>query len=211
MSLKIKVCKKIKAQCDNTKDVFVSTTLEILDDTKQPIKCETSGIGNKLNLNCFWDRHPIKGRVIQCPIRFKPKQIVKTYKHNVSNEDYTIKENVVSSSELKSSVFQIIPANLEVADAFCSFSCCLSWIQSLKGFDPTYDQSEMILMKLWREENKKNHFDVLKPAPSWRTLIEYGGTMTIDTFRNECSRTEFIYQGTILDTKYLFSKNVLMC
>lgn len=204
-SLKIKVCPKIKAQCDNTQEgtTLVSTTLEILDDSKQPIKCEILGVGSK-PLNCFWDRHPIKGTVIRCPLRFKPKQIVKTYKHNVSNEDYTIKENVVSSSEINSrTAFSIIPSNLEVADAFCSFSCCLSWIQSLKA-DPTYDQSEMILMKLWREQHSKEH---LKPAPSWRTLIEYGGIMTIDTFRNECSRTEFVYQGTILDTKHLFSKN----
>ncbi len=32
------------------------------------------------------------GLVIRCPLRYKPKQIVKVYKSDVSQEEYTIKK-----------------------------------------------------------------------------------------------------------------------
>lgn len=202
MSVRIRVSKKVRAQCESSE--ATTKQVEILDDTKQPVKCDVIGGVSNGVVHCFWDRHPIKEKYIQCPIRAKPKQIVKEYKHNISNEDYTIKENIVSSSKIKPNLFKVIPESLEVADTFCSFSCCLAWIQFHK-FDPLYDQSEMLLLKLWREAGHTvdEHLD---PAPSWRLLSGYGGSMSIEAFRSRCSRTEFTYRGTILETKHLFSK-----
>ncbi len=78
-------------------------------------------------------------------MRYKPKQIVKVYKSDVSQEEYTIKENVVKFQNDIGN-FKTITDNLEVTDAFCSFNCCLAWIRDNKH-DRRYDESECYYKK----------------------------------------------------------------
>lgn len=200
MSLKIKVSKKVKKQCDDVK-----LQIEIMDETKQPIKCDVSYSCETQALSCFWDRHKINGLIIRCPLKYKPKQVVKIYRSDVSKEEYTIKENITKShadtlvnSEIKGGL-QILDDNFEVSDAFCSFNCCLAWIKDNKH-DRRYDQSEMLLHKI----NGNN----LNPAPHWRTLIAYGGNLTIEEFRQNFQKNEYQYNGTVLDTGFLFSQKL---
>ncbi len=116
-----------------------------MDETKRSILCEVSHCSIEKEIHCFWDRHKITGLVIRCPLRYKPKQIVKVYKSDVSQEEYTIKENVVKFQNDIGN-FKTITDNLEVTDAFCSFNCCLAWIRDNKH-DRRYDESEMLLQK----------------------------------------------------------------
>lgn len=180
--------------------------VEILDEAKQSISCEIS-FPNTSNLHCFWDRHKITDDVIRCPLRYKPKQIVKVYKSEISKEQYTIKENVVKfpSSESKHANLKTIPESLEVSDAFCSFNCCLSWIRDNKH-DRKYDQSEMLLHTLFKNATKTHK--QLIPSPHWRTLIVYGGFQTIEQFRSKIQKTIYTYNGPILNTGFLFSKQL---
>ncbi len=81
MSLKIKVSKKVKNQCESTRTI--KSQVEIMDETKRSILCEVSHCSIEKEIHCFWDRHKITGLVIRCPLRYKPKQIVKVYKSDV--------------------------------------------------------------------------------------------------------------------------------
>jgi hypothetical protein len=212
MSLKIKVSKKIKNQCES--DRTIKSQIEI-----KKVLCDTSrcsGVEEEIKekINCFWDRNRINGPVIRCPLRYKPKQIVKVYKSEISKEEYTIKENVVKfpclenkKKEPGTNDLQTIQDVLEVTDAFCSFNCCLAWIRDNKH-DRRYDQSEILLHKIFRDISNSK---ILNPSPHWRTLIEYGGTMSIEEFRDQTTNVEFTYRGPILDNVYLFSKKFNIC
>jgi hypothetical protein len=229
MSLTIKVSKKIKNQCDTSR--IIKSQVEIMDETKKSVICEISHCPSSRensfckndrvvakqskegNVSCFWDRHKIVGMIVKCPLRYKPKQIVKVYKSEISKEEYTIKENVVKFQNQQN--FSMIPDNLEVTDAFCSFNCCLAWIRDNKH-NRRYDQSEMLLHKIYKTimtENSVNEEDFIRltPAPDWRTLVEYGGSLSIDEFRKNTIKTKFTYNGTILDTGYLYSKRINIC
>jgi hypothetical protein len=223
MSLTFKVSKKIKNQCES--DRSIKLQVEVMDETKQSLLCDVSHCSlpvtssgaknlNKHAINCFWDRHKINGVIVRCPLRYKPKQVVKVYKSEVSKEEYTIKENVVKfpvPSKLSlvngnKNIFQTISDNLEVTDAFCSFNCCLAWIRDNKH-DRRYDQSEMLLHKIFRE----NESGSLNPSPHWRTLSGYGGVLSIEEFRGKTLLAKFSYKGPILDTGYLFSRKLNIC
>jgi hypothetical protein len=78
-------------------------TFSYLDESKKTHKCLLSMIDLKtglnvkeLNYNCFWDRHPIDGNPIGCPINYIPKQIQKTFFSHISKDTYIIRENVPS-------------------------------------------------------------------------------------------------------------------
>ncbi len=57
MSLKIKVSKKVKNQCESTRTI--KSQVEIMDETKRSILCEVSHCSLKKKFIVFWDR-PIK-------------------------------------------------------------------------------------------------------------------------------------------------------
>jgi hypothetical protein len=214
MSLTLRVSKKIKNQCESSR--VKKSQVEIMDETKRSVLCEISHCTDgetpstsKDNINCFWDRHKINGVVVRCPLRYKPKQIVKVYKSEISKEEYTIKENVVKFQDNIN--FSTITDNLEVTDAFCSFNCCLAWIRDNKH-DRRYDQSEMLLRKIFKTTSDSNvESKHLSPSPHWRNLIEYGGALSIYEFREKTLKIKFTYNGPILDTGYLFSKKINIC
>jgi hypothetical protein len=154
--------------------------------------------------HCFWDRHIITSdKAVVCPIRYKPKQIVKIYKSEISNDVYTIKENV--PSDLQTGSFKVINEQYETDGLFCSLNCCLAFIKDNKH-DIRYNHSEVLLYK--------NLKQTIVPAPHWRTLIEYGGTLTIKEFR----KFLYTYQGNdytleegeddVRSTCYLYTKVV---
>jgi len=182
----------------------MANTITVTDDiTKLPVACMVSKCADKA-LNCFWDRHPIAGPVIKCPIRYKPKQLIKMYTDSISNENYTIKENCIQSDQSSDDKYLYIDSHYETMDAFCSFSCCLAWIRAMKH-DYTYSQSEILLYKMWNEHNTNTP---LHPAPSWRLLIPYGGTMTIDEFRS--CRDVVQLKTMVLDNMHLFESHAVI-
>jgi len=181
--------------------------IDIIDNDKQIHSCTI--LNN--NKKCFWDKHDITSKcIISCPLKLKPPQIIKIYKHPVSNERYTIKENVSTSIEMQGidakhliDKYLSIEKQIEAVDTFCSFNCCLSYILD-NQHDPTFINSENILRYMWDEicPNIK-----LVPAPSWRLIEGFGGNMSIQEFRNHTTlEKNYIINGSILEKHYLSSR-----
>jgi hypothetical protein len=146
--------------------------IEFYDETRKLVKCTTSDPSQ--SKVCYWDHHPFDGQKIACPIRYKPKQVVKTYKSEISNENYTIKENIAGNEHHSQSIISEV---YEVDGMFCSPNCCLAFIQDNKH-NRLYDRSELLLYKTLELGSTP-----INPAPHWRALIQYGGTLTIKEFR----------------------------
>lgn len=71
-----------------------------------------------------------------------------------------------------------------VKGCFCSIACLLSYdkssLRKLSNSDNSYSLIRFMYTKLYG----KSAFDKLIPAPPRESLIEFGGTLTIDEFRN---------------------------
>lgn len=188
----------------NIRNAFVRNTSSITftNSLKQPIKCITSD--SSLARVCFWDRHPFNHKGIQCPISYKPKQLVKVYKSDVSKEEYTIKENVPyhKATDGSDSAMSLDSSEYEFDGKFCSYACCLAYIRANKH-DPLYTHSETLLFQIFRAENNHNNktLKVPLPAPHWRLLIDYGGPLTITDFRKSFSDRVFVYHNYISNLK----------
>lgn len=180
--------------------------MQFFDETRKIVECILSN-PNK-SMVCYWDHNPLVKTAIYCPIRYKPKQIVKTYTSEISNEKYTIKENIPTDQTVSSACedgMSVIPEEYEVDGIFCSPNCCLAFILDNKH-NKLYDQSEMLLYK-----NLTASAGAISPAPHWRMLKEYGGSMDIKDFRKSFKSNEISVQvGTTLEpTKilcYLYTK-----
>ena len=79
--------------------------------------------------------------------------------------------------------------NYIVDGIYCSFNCVLAQINSTYNY--LYEDSNRLLCNFYKdifdEELKKE----LKEAPNWRLLKEYGGTKTIEEFRDNFNRIEY--------------------
>jgi hypothetical protein len=172
-----------------------------LDESKKTHKCIISMIDFKtklnakeLNYNCFWDRNPIDGEPIGCPINYIPKQIQKTFFSHISKDTYFIRENVVSDSNIQDE--GIVTLNndyYETDGAFCSFECCLAFILDNKH-NRMYDMSQMLLTKIYNKLNNTKAMTI-SPASSWRVLKEYGGHMPIEKLRSNFGKIDYDYSG----------------
>lgn len=184
--------------------------ISFLDEAKRPKKCiptmlSTLGdfLPEKTEIKCFWCRNDFNTAPIGCPLRYVPSNIEKTYISEITKDKYTIKENLGKSSfpidmqpndkiEYKINTMDYY----ETDGIFCSFNCLLSYIlENTKN--PMYRNSRNLLYKLY--------FDIfgyhpkeLIPAPSWRLLQEYGGPLSITTFRKSFNKLEYIDNGKII-------------
>lgn len=149
---------------------------------------------------CFWDKHEFIGTGIKCPIFYKPKQIVRRKK------EYYINRNVARIDEInKIGIDQIIKEEIYYDDIFCSVQCCLAWIDD-HHYDPKYQNSRYILQNEISDSeahgvracdlNNARSVGIQK-ANHWRTLIAFGGFLTITEFRKHNK----IYE--IEDVQYL--------
>ena len=172
-----------------------------LDESKKTHKCIISMIDFKtklnakeLNYNCFWDRNPIDGEPIGCPINYIPKQIQKTFFSHISKDTYFIRENVVSDSKIQEE--GIVTLNndyYETDGAFCSFECCLAFILDNKH-NRMYDMSQMLLTKIYNKLNNTKAMTI-SPASSWRVLKEYGGHTSVEKLRSNFGKIDYDYSG----------------
>jgi len=196
----------------------VPETYSFLDDAKKLHKCNISMIDFKStnefdkssSYHCFWDRHLIPSHIspIGCPIKYIHSQASKSYFSEISKDNYTIKENITSSKNVDLSIVDIIDKNYYITDGiFCSFNCCMAFLLDNKS-SSFYNQSEMLLFKLYHDIFS-NYPSLIESAPHWRNLLEYGGYLTIDTFRNNFNKVEYINHGVILNTPKLQSAGIL--
>ena len=176
---------------------------------------------------CYWCRHKFDSASIGCPIKYISKKAVKNYYSEVSKDFYTIKENItrnrsqmlntnkskfvftnIDSPSFPSSSENTAPSsctiNINNKDyystdgIFCSFNCCKAFIKENKH-NKLYENADILLSKLYQDMyNVKNI--VINPSPHWRLLIEYGGYLTIQQFRDNFNKTTYESHGVIRNT-----------
>lgn len=204
--------------------------ISFLDETKRLYQCHISMIDFKsgedvknLKYCCYWCRHKFESTSIGCPIKYISKKAVKNYFSEVSKDFYTIKENITRQrsqmihtnkskfvfGQIDTTVDAPPPAssctiNINHQDyystdgIFCSFNCCKAFIKENKH-NKLYESSDVLLSKLYHDMyNVKNI--VINPSPHWRLLIEYGGYLTIQQFRDNFNKTTYESHGVIRNT-----------
>jgi hypothetical protein len=178
-------------------DLLKTTSINFIDDSKHTRKCQISVI-NSTNNNCFWCRHPIPKNVVGvgCPINHIPAYVVKTYFSEISKDNFSIKEYVTNSKidDIDKTDTRITSETndiYEVDGIFCSFNCCLAFINDNKH-NTVYKKSEFYLLSCYKAYTGT---DDIKPAPSWRLLSEYGGSLSITEFRESFGYVEYINHG----------------
>lgn len=89
---------------------------------------------------------------------------------------------------------------------FCSFNCVMAYIEENKD-KPLYRLSESLILKMYNDVF--NNPVCITPAPHWRLLLEHGGHLTIENFRNEFNNSEYIDHGlTFLPIGKMFEKKI---
>jgi hypothetical protein len=178
-----------------------------------------------LSYYCYWCRHKFDSASIGCPIKYIAKKAVKNYYSEVSKDYYTIKEDITRKrsqmihSQQNKFVFTQIDGgaagatpgtvgscsiNINNKDyystdgIFCSFNCCKAFIKDNKH-NKLYENSDMLLNKMYQDMYDVKSI-VINPAPHWRLLVEYGGYLTIQQFRDNFNKTTYESHGVIRNT-----------
>ena len=203
-------------------DILVSQrapeVISFLDESKYMRKCDVSMVDVSTNkplpkkqYSCFWCRHPIPENnvPIGCPIKYVPHQAVKTYYSELTKDRYVIKQNITDKradilSETKDRRMSMINRGYYVTDgAFCSFNCCMAYIGENKR-QTTYKESTMLLLKMYNNIHDEKVNKII-PAHHWRKLEAYGGNLTVEQFRNNFNKVEYVDYG---DTINLFQRRI---
>ena len=168
-----------------------------LDETKKNHECVLSTIKhNELDkyTHCFWCRHSFDTLPIGCPIKFEHSYILKKFYSHITKNWYTLKESVSEKQLItylnQPDKYKIINRNYYITDGvFCSFNCCLAFIND-NQHNKLYNNSLQLLNQFFYAIFKKEM--TLDLANNWRLLKEYGGTQTIDEFRNNFKKISYI-------------------
>lgn len=151
------------------------------------------------DLCCFWCRHPFSTTPIGCPIQYVPQRLEKKIQCD-HKDDVVIRENISKAT------FKTIESHIDhsfinqecyfrVDGVFCSFPCCLAFIQDGGQKDNgLYAQSRCLLSLMHRQcfPESSSSSTIISPAPSWRLLKCYGGDMDIQQFRASFQNTDYV-------------------
>jgi len=180
--------------------------MSFLDESKISRKCNISFIDFKnKNYKCFWDKNPLPENCypLGCPIKYIPNRVYKNYISEITKEKYTISENITEQRcfEIKfkkDKKFEIEENDVYETDGiFCSFNCCIAYINDMENKqNPMYKNSESLLLKIYYDIFGNNLNDMI-PAPHWRTLNDFGGQLSIEDFRNNFNKIEYVDHGII--------------
>lgn len=173
-------------------------TLSFMDEARKVHKCMLSKIDfqNSQDYCCFWDRYPLGNQSINsigCPIVHVPNVISRTYFSEITKEKFMVKESVTTNQIISPDIYVKLEPNdfYETDGIFCSFNCCLAFIRENKH-NILYKNSELLLFRIHNDffGNTKVY-----PAPSWRILKMFGGTVDIVSFRQNFSKVDYEGKG----------------
>lgn len=180
------------------------STFSYLDESKKEHQCILTMIAHdthdnlpeKTSICCFWCHHSFDTKPLGCPIQYVPHRIVKDYYSEITKDNYTLRENI-TSHQLKqnSNHYGKHKMNMVVRDyyttdgIFCSFNCCLAFIQHHHN-DPLYRYSENLLSHI-HSQTFGSQAQPITPAPSWRLLKTYGGSISIEDFRKNFYKIDY--------------------
>jgi hypothetical protein len=166
---------------DEKNDKCLITMLDWINKDKFPLKTD------KL---CFWCKHSFQTKPIGCPIKFINNRIEKSYISHITKDKYFMKENLTKNKLLhvlgiKQEYIEIKPIETEyyLTDGiFCSFNCIIAFIDE-NSHDFLYNESKMLTFNMYKDTLNKETKKI-KPAPHWRLLKSFGGSLSIEEFRN---------------------------
>lgn len=170
-------------------------SLNFVDETRKMHHCLISSIdfSSGKKYCCFWDRHTFTTQPLACPIKYVPNVVSRTYFSEITKDKFTVKESIFPDQEIDKSIEVRKETNdyYETDGIFCSWNCMWAFILDNKK-NPMYADSEYLFTRFM--------FDVMKisrviPAPHWRLLEEYGGTLTIEKFRESFTNVEYENKG----------------
>lgn len=178
--------------------------ISFVNEDKIPCKCvvHTPNLNSTGKLSCYWCRNPIPMGIkpLGCPIRYVPNQIIKTYFSEFSKDFYKIKENILNTKFLEINKlsnddnYVFVENGYYILDGiFCSFNCCMAYIEDNSELS-LFKNSHTLLLKFYNDIFSDNLKEI-DPAPHWKKLVEYGGELTIDQFRNNFSKIDYIQHG----------------
>lgn len=192
---------------DITKDNLKSSYFSYIDEAKNDHICIITmkdvilnkELPVKTDIHCFWCRHNFSSRPIGCPITFKNTRLYKKYYSEITKNNYCLQETI-STKQLEDSKdskndnyysLEIQPSNYYLTDGiFCSFNCCFAFIDFNK-LNPLYSQSLNLLKKMYYDLFPNYDISLMK-APHWRLLKDYGGELSIEEFRKNFYKVEYI-------------------
>lgn len=195
--------------CELSVEKGTPELVSFLDEAKKMHSCTVSMIDmttgthtGMLRYYCFWDKHPFKSRGIGCPIRYVPSQITKKYHSEISNNTYTIKENITRGRR-KTLKGKNTPVDLgehyDTDGIFCSFDCCEAYIEDNKR-KPLYRNSKRLLARMYNDLRGTTSV-VIPKARHWRRLKVFGGDLDITQFREGFNKIESKEHGVYRNPK----------
>ena len=168
----------------------IINTFSYTDETRKLHKCIVSKIGDFKSkvYNCYWCRHPFKTVALGCPIKYVPNVSTRTYYSEMTKSNFSVKENVCKNQTFSDNSDIETTENdfFETDGIFCSPNCLYTFIKDNKK-NPLYIDSEALFYRICTEK--------LLPAPHWRLLEVYGGTLTIEKFREGFSKMQYEERG----------------
>lgn len=198
-----------------------------LDESKKKNRCAVTMfnyVGKKLpmktNICCYWCRNRFSSIPIGCPIKYATDEVIKTYYSEITKDNYVIRQNIQDKDNLdnldQKQEFEYISRNYFLTDGiFCSFNCCLSFIQD-NQMNPTYVNSRFLLYQLLNKTFIQSDLKI-DPAPHWRLLKDYGGHLSIEEFResfykikyNDLNQYISLFPNNI-SIGYLYEQKIMM-
>lgn len=177
----------------------VEHSISFLDENKKELKCiatMTDLINNPLpentDIKCFWCKHNFDTKPIGCPIKYINPVIEKSYISHITKDKYYMRENVTNSkyeeiSDSKDGNIELSLVNNSTSyylcdGVFCSFNCTLAFIKS-NNHNLFYKESISLLHSLYHDLVGRKMAKIV-PAPDWRLLKDFGGSMDIEKFRS---------------------------
>lgn len=188
-------------------------------------------IPEKTNIHCFWCRHPHKFTPIGCPIKMVNSEFIEKwiFKNNEyvaektnSITEYQIEEYKKLFSGFYSSLTES-KGNIEhsmkikksgkfiTTGLFCSFNCTQAFINDeVKKNNFMYKSSTYLLANMYKYYTGKYHHEQIPSAPSYELLVNYGGKLTIEKFRDSFLTTTFTNVKNIyIPTGSIYSEEII--
>lgn len=144
--------------------------------------------------NCWWCRNKFSNQPIGIPIMYYPDTNafeLGASSNGVLIQKYFEKENII----LNENDF------FDVEGIFCSFPCCKAYIKEHQ-FNSKYKYSQSNLTLLYAKLYEELDLDI-PCAPSWKILEDYGGTLTIEQFRDSVDK-KYYNLTTNIKRPYMF-------
>lgn len=196
-----------------TDDIEYSVTF--LDENKRESKCSATMIDilsqdripEMTQIKCFWCKHNFEWKPIGCPIKYVNPIIEKSYISHITKDKYYMRENIIKSKlkyvlEKNDKTFDItsFPFDHYLTDGiFCSFNCTLAFIKD-NTHDILYKESYSLLHCMYYDLVGKKISKII-PSPHWRLLKDFGGSMSIEEYRNSLNLISYKFMFNIRDIR----------